>query len=57
MEDIKALVQIAGKVQEGLRNLRHSRYFELARRLTRLTDQLQELNAESRKLSVSLMHS
>jgi len=57
MEDIKALVRIAGKVQEGLISLRRTRYFELMKRLTSLTDQLQELNAESRKLSVSLMHS
>ena len=56
MEDMKALVQVAGKVQEGLTSLRRSRYFELTKRLTSLTDKLQELNAESRKLSVSLMH-
>ena len=57
MEGIKALVQIAGKVQEGLTSLRHSRYFELMKRLTGLTGRLQELNAESKKMSVSLMHS
>jgi len=56
MENIRTLVQIAGNVQEGLTSLRHSRYFELMKRLTSLTGKLEELNAESRKMSVSLMH-
>ena len=56
MEDIKRLVQVAGKVQEALTRLKHSHYLELMRRLMTSVGQLQELTAESRKMRISVTH-
>ena len=56
MKEMKRLVQIAGRVQEGLTILRHSRYLELWKRLTSFAGQLQELTTESRKMGKSLEH-
>jgi len=56
MEDRKRLVQIAYRIEESLTQLQHDRISELAKRLGKPIDYLQQLNNESRKMSVALRH-
>jgi len=54
MNDVKNLARMADRVREGLRQLRHGRYLELSRQMTTLTDRLQQLTTESRKMRASI---
>ena len=54
MNDTKNCVRMADRIREALRQLRYGRYSELNRQMTTLTDRLQQLTAESRKMRASI---
>jgi hypothetical protein len=56
MEDIKNAIRIADRIRDVLLRLRHSRYLELARRLSSLGKELQDLTAVSKKMTTALAH-
>ena len=54
MNDTKNCVRMADRIRESLKQLRYGRYLELNRQMTTLTDRLQQLTAESRKMRASI---
>jgi len=56
MEDTKNRIRIADRIRDVLLRLRHSRYLELARQLSNLGRELQDLTAVSRKMTIALAH-
>jgi len=56
MEDIKNTIRIADRIRDVLLRLKHSRYLELARQLSNLGRELQDLTAVSKKMTVALAH-
>jgi len=56
MEDRNRFVQIASRVEDALARLKHDRYLELARRLVKTASHLQQLNTQTRKMSIALSH-
>ncbi len=56
MEDTKNRIRIADRIRDVLLRLRHGRYLELARQLSNLGRELQDLTAVSRKMTIALAH-
>jgi len=56
MEDIKNTIRVADRIRDVLLRLRHNRYLELARQLSNLDRELQDLTAVSKKMTIALAH-
>jgi hypothetical protein len=57
MKDKKQLARMANRIREGLMQLKLGRYLELNRQMATLTDRLQQLACESRKMKASVARS
>ena len=56
MEDIENAIRIADRIRDVLLGLKHSRYLGLARQLSSLGGELQDIVAVSRKMTIALAH-
>jgi len=56
MEDRKRFVQMASRIEDALSWLNRDRFSQLLERLVKTTSHLQQLNVQTRKMSVALQH-